>query len=440
MPKFLVIANPKYGYLKKFSQDKKSNKNRSKRRTNLHKSLSEFNHEDILKGRIAYIGDNDLDLSYPNEIMTDVVHYELSAHNVPSGFGVLVINIVNHKLITTTMYWDIKDNKTYDLENEGIGIYHENEINYLNIIITRDHLLIAFVFLVVVILTIALIVIIRVCHSSGTNTGAHNDKSAPITGQLNITPTILDTPPASDYGGDILMMSSRLSPRSTPSVSEVEMTAMRAPPTSPSMSTNCSVLDVRSHSGTPRGYLRPTMIDHLRGGCGATEDSPEEATTSIFPLPLPPPNLYFGSECENVSPTSHWGTSSVPMCKVPPIFPRCLEDHYCATYHHSLYPYNHNKTLDMPTRVLGDGTSLVGSPVPSLRKTPWSAEDLFTASTSNNCIDHNSLQSRNRMVYNNNFKIQNPDIYITDNYTNDCLGLQQNLDQTEPKQKQQYWV
>src|SRR5687768_14709156 len=94
-PKFVIISHPIYGYLKLLSKHKKS-ENRIKRSNN--EDLTEFTFEDIIRNRISYVAYNNLDLTYPNEILVDAVHYEVSAHNVAPALGKLVINIVSHKL------------------------------------------------------------------------------------------------------------------------------------------------------------------------------------------------------------------------------------------------------------------------------------------------------------------------------------------------------
>lgn len=278
---------------------------------------------------------------------------------------------------------------------------------------------------------------IRVCHTTGTHS-PHNDKSPPLNVQLGVgsgilESGILESPPASDYGGEVMMMTSRLSPRSTPSVCEEVESGMIpvCPPTSPSLSTNCSILaDTRSRSGTPRCYPHNTVIKGLRGGSSGSQDPVDMTNCSIFPLP--PPSLYFGTEPASLSPTSVWGTNSMPMCRVPPLFESCMDDHYCQSYkkcNFCMHPNSH----DLSSRVLGDGNSLVSTPVPSIRKTPWSAEDLYAASSS--CTPHTSpLHNCNHFLPGNNFNT--PQVMHFDNdYSPD-----HHCNHSTLRPKQQYWV
>ena len=442
VPKFTIKSNPKFGYLKRINQLNQDQINKSKRverKTDQDHLLTQFTNDDVMSGQIAYIADNDLDLSYPNEIITDVIHYDLSADSVQTASGVLVVNIVDKKLWNKSNNRNIGTNFT-EFDDHMIEIFTQNEdMNYLKVIISRDHLLIAFVFLVVVILTITLIVIIRFCHSSPIQTLHKESKSGPITSTISTSPAILETPPVSEYGTEMLMMSHRLSPRSTSSISDAEAAGIpMAPPTSPSLSTNCSFLEGRTHTATPRSLLRLPMAGRLRGGCAGVEDLPPESSCNI--LPLPPPSLYFENE-SNVSPTSDWGQSSIPLCRVPPIIPQYLQNHYhCARYHHNICPFDQNST-DMSVRILGDGTS-VSSPVPSLRKTPWSSDELPSPTHSTNGYVDSPSQLKSYITYNECKSPVSPnsDIYITDGFSADSLGLQHDLEQTAPKQKQKYWV
>ena len=447
VPKFKVKSNPKFGVLKKFVSEKQNNGKRDKRKAS-YKMLTEFTNEDILNNRVAYIADHNLDLSvfYPNEVLTDVIAYELSAHNVPTASGVLVINIFDNKLIDKLYNKDLGVNIS-DLEDQEFEFYeNDNDMNYLKILITRDHLLIAFVFVVVVILTVALIVIIRFCHSSANHQTIHKDnKSGPINARIGAGPAILETPTISDYGTEMLALSHRLSPRSTPSVSEADTGIMpMAPPTSPSLSTNCSFVDNRSHTATPRSLLRLPMAGRLRGGCAAIDDmSPEMNTSNIFPLP--PPSLYFEND-SNVSPTNDWTHSSVPVYKVTSGVPRCLDSHYnCTSYSNNLCPFspNNNNNIDMSIRVLGDGTSLVGSPVPSMRRTLWNTQDLHSPTLSAECWAEPSFSINNGLNYEplKHMPSHNSsDAYMADDLNAEGLPLDDHSEQSGLSQKQQFWV
>lgn len=451
MPKFRVKTNPKFGVLKKFVSEKETN-NRVKRKT-WHKSLTEFTNDDIIKNRVVYIADHNLDLSvfYPNEVLTDVIGYELSAHNVPTASGVLVINIFDNKIIEKLYNKDLGVNIT-DLDDKEIEFYDsDEEMNYLKILITRDHLLIAFVFVVVVILTVALIVIIRFCHSSAANQTTHKEsKSGPISARMGTSPVILETP-ISDYGTEMLALSHRLSPRSTPSVSEADTGILpMAPPTSPSLSTNCSGIDTRSRTATPRSLLRLPMVGRLRGGCAAIDDiSPEMNRSNIFPLP--PPSLYFEND-SNVSPTNDWSHSSVPLYKVTSSVssgvPRCLDSHYnCTSYPNSMCPFSAHNNLDLSMRVLGDGTSLVGSPVPSMRRTLWNTHDLHSPVLSTDSWPESSQGFKNAFNYQelkSAARHNTSDVFISEGLNGEGLPLglppDHELSETELNQKQQYWV
>ncbi|XP_054159667.1 chondroitin sulfate proteoglycan 4-like [Oppia nitens] len=436
MPKFSVTSYPKFGVLTKFS-----NELRPKRKTNTNNLLIDFTNEDIVKGKIAYIADNDLDLNYPNEIITDVIHYDLRADSVQTASGVVVVNIVKNNLFDKTN--DLNVNRKFNVShNIDIGIFErEDGVNYLNIIINRDHLLVVIVFIVIVILTITLIVIIKACNSGANHLNQHknNTKSVPLNTAINPNTSILDTPPASDYGGEMLILSNRLSPRSTPSVSETDTGIIPiVPPTSPSLSTTCSIPEGRT--ATPRSLLRLPMADRLRGyGLAAQDSLPEETISSV--LPLPPPSLYFSSDSNMGSP-DNWGNNSIPMSKMPPIMPRYIDDQYCGSYHHLLYPkesLNHNSLDLSPPHVIGNGILSLDSPDISLPKTAINSDDLYLSfNSSNDCLQ--SPQYFKSLLTYNDCKSPNSDVYINDNFSSDCVSIQHNLGQTVAKQKHQHWV
>ena len=342
IPKFVIVSHPKYGNLKKLNQD---TNNQMKRSTyNIGRNFSDFTHEDIANNKILFVANDNLDLSYPNEILVDHVHYEVRALNVQSAFGVLVINILNQKLLQPRK--QEFDNKTYEIS-------HPYE-NYFNIIITKEHMIVISSFLALFFIGAVFLTLLKSCTKKipPEQTNIKQMLSA-TNSQLNVTNKPNESIHGSEFGVESMIMPNRFSPRSTPSISEMEGNVIpMAPPTSPSQSTNCSILDVRSHSGTPRSIVKPSLTDILMKRASSRQDDSFESTNSSL-FPLPPPSLYYGSEQSGTANLSMNTNTQVPMCKISPIFPNCCQEHQYSTFKMNL-PSKTGIDLHSPYSVMGN--------------------------------------------------------------------------------------
>lgn len=99
--------------------------------------------------RIAYVAQPRLDLSYPNDMLIDVIHYELSASNVQSAHGILVVNVFHH-------------NRSY-VDLETLVSTSENVLQKINAGLSKQVLLIIATILICLLLVITLVLIMRLC-------------------------------------------------------------------------------------------------------------------------------------------------------------------------------------------------------------------------------------------------------------------------------------
>lgn len=90
-----------------------------------------------------------LDLSYPNDMLIDVIHYELSASNVQSAHGILVVNVFHH-------------NRSF-VDLETLVSTSENVLQKINAGLSNQVLLIIGTILVSLLLVITLVLITRLC-------------------------------------------------------------------------------------------------------------------------------------------------------------------------------------------------------------------------------------------------------------------------------------
>ncbi|RWS25499.1 Chondroitin sulfate proteoglycan 4-like protein, partial [Leptotrombidium deliense] len=155
-PKYIVTKKSKYGLLKKIV-----NKNRIKR--NAMKEANEFTHEDIVKGRIAFVVNSDVKLQTSFDFVTDDINFNLIASNVQPANVALKMKIMKTAISVNPLPTDAKSsNQSISKQPAVDSEMIRPQINYLNIIITRDHLLIT---AVVVIILLAIIIILIVCDN-----------------------------------------------------------------------------------------------------------------------------------------------------------------------------------------------------------------------------------------------------------------------------------
>ncbi|RWS29422.1 Chondroitin sulfate proteoglycan 4-like protein [Leptotrombidium deliense] len=365
-PKYLVTKKSKYGTLKKFVE-KKAVKTRSKRKVaaNVMKETIDFTHEDVVKGRIAFIVKSDVKLKSSLDFLTDDINFDLSAPNVQSANVMLKIKIM--KTAMNTLTTDAINNQSITKQPDVDSEIIRPQINYLNIIITRDHLLIIAVVAFILLAMIIILIVMRV--SSKNNFRASNEKAE---NNEKVRQYTQDSNTGSECDVDAMLMNAHhISMRSTPSTSEME-TCIPPPPTSPSVSTNCgSVTDHRSRSVTPlKTYSMTILASHRLRALEKESEREIRNENSLFPLP--PPSLYFGTESnsDSTTPSSQWCTfhpNTLPS-KLSPSSSNYSQDQNYRQHVHVNDPAT--------VRMMGDGTSNAGTPLPSMRKLPWSSEDV----------------------------------------------------------------
>ncbi|RWS13968.1 Chondroitin sulfate proteoglycan 4-like protein [Dinothrombium tinctorium] len=386
-PRYLVRNKARFGYLRKFA-DKKVGKNRDKRVTT--KEATEFTHEDVVKARLAFVIKSDVKLKSSSDYLTDEITFELMAANAQPAKVILKIKIVktlpsSSSNAEPTMTSDQSTNRADEIESEMI----RPNVNYLSIIITRDHFLVIALVSFVLLAVIIILILVRIV-SRGSSSHSSCDK------QSQKRSFEADSPPNSEFDRESMLMSGNrhVSMQDmTPSISEME-TCIRVPQTSPSISTTCGS-DHHSRSVTPmKPYPVPTINSHrLRPTASGDEDSSHE-TRAENVFPLPPPSLYFGTESasDSTTPSSQWCTfhpNTLPSTKLSPTLSNFSHEVCAHNCHHI------PSTIDPSTvRMLGDGTSNVGTPLPSLRKVPWSSEDVNSSPSVTSYAERNRVEER----------------------------------------------
>ena len=165
---FKILAPPRYGFFQLLHF--RENDNVPKSIENL--KQTSFSQEDIIRNRIAYVTLPDLDLSYPNEMLIDVIHYELSAFNVQVAHGILVVNIFSNR-------------SNVALETNLVST--DNYLRTIDVKLSRELLIITFTITVSLVLVVCLLVIIRTCACR-----KHHHHSCPHQGTIKSLPPNLN--------------------------------------------------------------------------------------------------------------------------------------------------------------------------------------------------------------------------------------------------------
>lgn len=336
-PVFFVSRKPKLGYLKRFpvtSQSGFANMNSSPNGRAIPSDfpslypdeledyeVTEFTHEDIKMGLIGYFVRSDLSLQgvkfeKEEDSIQDIVELIVSADNVQPGKHKLTFMITNVSTISTTPFLIFKhEGNLTTLYSPPPSSSHPrdllHEVRYLNIQITKDHLIIFGIIVLVVLATLFLIILMRLLQlfkdvekegevknkeqvSSSQSLSAspcpspppapvHNPPSSsllpsssretnyPIRSTASFKTIPSPSPRLSTY-------SSNNSPQLTISGKETPSEGISAPPTSPVHQMGSSFL-ARDTFG------RPKTVDKFP----YTEEAGQR--TTIYPLP--PPILYF---------------------------------------------------------------------------------------------------------------------------------------------------
>lgn len=222
--------------------------------------IYEFTHDHIIRNRVAYVPK--ASLATYDEILIEVVSYELSARNVQNAHGVFVVNIVK--------------NGTFEEIHSGHS-YHEGFLRALGIELSRETLLIVFTVCVCIILLLALVGVIRMCqvHMCRPRHSCHkNDsvKTLPHHGNLDNS--------SRDYSNNSSLKQTDCSIRSSSSspFDQANLFHVDVPSISPSIAKRFERINLEHDLDNYSGQLLFMRCEN---------DKLHDLS------PLPPPSLYF---------------------------------------------------------------------------------------------------------------------------------------------------
>lgn len=305
-PKFTVTIKPKYGRLVKLNFNE-PNLNVKTALLVSNKELMEFTQEDILTNRISYVANNQLDLTYPNEMLIDIIHYRLSAPEVQDAKGILVVNILENKTQTEkTLNPDV------------------NRFKLLSLELTSETLLLTFGAMIALILIICLVLLLRLCPFKRAKQSQPSGGTSDSMKTLAHTATTNMECSSRDYSNSSLRHTDCSTKSSSNSMDNVngerkEQYPVYKPP---------SMISSKYSSDVPDSYSS-TLAKHTN----RHDDV----------LPLPPPLLYFINDDQGnlFHNQIEWNKSDADQTKIENDF----EDNY-ASRHSNNGPANKLATLE----------------------------------------------------------------------------------------------
>lgn len=263
-PIFKIVTQPRYGHFKvlQFGESQDLEKDGE--------GVKEFSHEEIIRNRIVYLAKTNLDLSYPNEMLIDVIDYQLSAPKVQDAHGVLVVNVFRNR----STYVDIET-----------LVSAEDYMQRLSLGLSSQLLLILATILICLVLVICLVAILRInsCKKNSHRESTNSSKSLSPSDDLHrcdrqySRTSLRQTECSSRTSSNSALAACLVQP---PSQQEQPLRYQLPPLSSPNMSNS-------------QPSSRPLPVETERSDLVSPMPYAPRSVKSDDISPLPPPSLYF---------------------------------------------------------------------------------------------------------------------------------------------------
>lgn len=224
--------------------------------------IYEFTHENIIHNQVVYVANANNDLDGYNEILIEIVHYELSSRNVQNANGVFVVNIVKNSTETGS---ELIKHSSYD-----VGIMLSNET-----------IIILFTSCIFLILLVAFIAILKFCSRKTSNESFNKNDSVKTLPRNNLDNS------SREYSNNSSLKQTDCSIRSSSSspFDNNNLINVDVPSISPSM--------IKKFERTNLNRNKQELADYsgqLFMRCDNVNDKLHDIS------PLPPPSLFFINE------------------------------------------------------------------------------------------------------------------------------------------------